>query len=86
MNLMITRFQTRLMLRLRGKELTTYELSRELRQDFWRVQTACQTLYSKAYLNNYDGKWKWREKRVPAPKNSSSDLSVRIYSGSTGGR
>ena len=76
MNLMISKFQVRLMYALRGKAFTTYELSRELKTNFWRVQQACQTLYAKAYLNNADGKWKWREKRVSPPKGPKTPYTV----------
>jgi len=68
MNLQITEFQVEIMAKLmKHGPMTTYELSRALKKDFWKVQQACRTLYFKVYVDSdrYTRKWSLHEE---APK------------------
>lgn len=61
MNLTVTNLQVRICTSLMVQNgQSTYELSRKLRMDFWRVQQACQSLYDKAYLDNKNKSWSLR--------------------------
>lgn len=71
-NLQITDFQAKILRYLSdGKALTTYEISKGMKENFWRTQEALRTLWTKGYTQNeinvVKGRRVWSVMKHPYP-------------------
>lgn len=62
MNLTVTKLQVSIctFLMRQDQSLTTYQVAKALRKDFYITQGACKTLFRKGYLDNQQRRWSLR--------------------------